>query len=96
MKENGEWRIQNSEARRLGVTGDVVFPAILGGSPAGGKQQVNVPLARNNDLKIYEDGASLEPVGYPVGATPNSPTARRPRWNENTLSVLTRIAKRRR
>ena len=35
----------------------VVLPAMLGGSPAAGKRQVNVPLAWNNDLPYGLNGS---------------------------------------
>jgi len=40
--------------------GQVVLPAILGGSPALPNRQVNAPLRRSNDLPFY--GFSRPPI----------------------------------
>jgi hypothetical protein len=54
-------------------------------SDASPEEELAVSLeAYDPDMKMYEDGASLESVGYTVGVNLNSPTARRPRCEEYT------------
>ena len=59
----------------------MVLPAMPGGSPAAGKRQVNVPLARNNDLP-YVFLASADSVMHPA-TTPVLMTA-----GDNGVEVL--------